>query len=75
MTTAETYTTKRVNKALKGSGYASLKQCVAKLSTEGCTLTKIAKKLGLNPKRFSAYYYQWCRDHAEPLRLSEDTNG
>jgi hypothetical protein len=70
--TDESYTTRQINKAVRAAEFDSLRVCVAELSTKGFTLTKIAKQLGLNPRRFSAYYYQWCRDHAEALRLSEE---
>ena len=66
------YPEERVIAAVKEAGYDSFKMCVAALSTEGKTLTQIAEALGLNPQRFWAYYQQWCRAHAEPLRLSEE---
>jgi len=65
------YSPDYVNEAVKKAGYPSFKRCVAELTTLGNTLTDIAKKLGLNPQRLWAYYQQWCRDHAEPLRLGE----
>lgn len=68
------YTEEQISKALKAAGYADFKSCVAALSTKGMTLTQIAEELGLNPQRFWAYYQGWCRDHAEPLRLSEEGN-
>ena len=66
------YSEDAVNEAVARAGYDSFKRAVADLSTQGMTLTQIAQKLGLNPQRFWAYYQTWCRDHAEPLRLSED---
>jgi len=43
--------------------------CIAQFTTEGLTLTDIAKRLGLIPSRFWAYYQVWCLINAEPLRL------
>ena len=67
------YTEAQIIEVLKGSGYPDFKSCVAALSTRGMTLTQIAEELGLNPQRFWAYYQGWCRDHAEPLRLSKES--
>jgi hypothetical protein len=65
-------TTRQVNKAVKAAGYPNFRRCVAELTTLGCTLTDIAKKLDLNSKRFWAYYQRWCCKHARPLRLGEN---
>lgn len=67
---ASAYTDEQVTGAMRGAGFrGGVKATVAKLTTEGLTLTQIAEKLQLNPQRFWAYYQVWCRTHAEPLRL------
>jgi hypothetical protein len=60
-----------INAALTAAGFSDLKECVAHYTTKGMTLTDIARELGLKPPRFWPYYQQWCRDHAEPLRLGD----
>lgn len=66
------YTDEQVLTAMRAAGYrAGIKKTVAKLTTEGRTLTQIAEMLKLNPQRFWAFYQVWCRENAEPLRLGD----
>jgi hypothetical protein len=73
------YSDDEIAAALKAAGYVgdagdALKRCVAESTTAGKTLTDLAESLGLSAPRFWAYYQQWCRDHAEPLRLGDDND-
>ena len=68
------YSDEQVRDAIRAAGFKkdSVKKVIAKLTTQGHTLTQIAEKLKLNPQRFWAYYQVWCRKNAEPLRLGAD---
>lgn len=63
------YDDETVEAAVREAGFKSFRRCVAEMTTLGHTLTDIAETLKLSPPRLWAYYQQWCRDHAEPLRL------
>ena len=65
------YPRAEITAAVKAAGYKNFKRCVAELTMLGFTLTDIAKKLGLSPQRFWAYYQQWCLRHAKPLCLED----
>jgi len=65
------YSDDRMEAALTAAGYASLRECVAKLATQGKTLSETAAHLNLNAQRFCAYYHKWAQQNVPPLRLGE----
>lgn len=65
------YSDETINTALREAGFRSFEVCVAKMTTEGNTLSQIAEHLNLNAQRFCAYYHRWCRENAPTLRLGD----
>jgi hypothetical protein len=52
-------------------GYDGFQEMVSKMSTDGLSLSDIAKRIGLVPQRFTAYHAKWMKEHAKPLDLED----